>query len=74
METRQIAEAFSGHRFREVYGHFADQVRWVLPGQPTIEGREAVVATCESSAAEFDGDGRLTTITSYTVELEQPPG
>jgi hypothetical protein len=116
MNTRQIAEAFSGHRFREPYDHLAADVRWVLPGQTTIEGRSAVVASCDASAAEmaqlasaefsrfvsvaddraaaidvvgryvspdgsvsvvssadiyeFDDDARVTTITSYAVELD----
>ena len=115
MNPLQIAEAFSGHRFTETYDHLAADVRWVLPGQLTIEGRDDVVAACGSSAAEmaqlvstefsrfvsvggdrvaavdaigryvdregnvsvvssadvyeFDGDGRVTSITSYTVEL-----
>ena len=116
MSTQQIAEAFSGHRFDETYEHLAAGVRWVLPGQATIDGRDAVVAACRSSADEmaglastefsrfvsvggarvaavdaigryvspdgsvsvvssadiyeFDDDGRVTTITSYAVELE----
>ena len=116
MDTQQISEAFSGHRFAEVYDFLAPDVRWVLPGQDTIEGRDAVVAACAASAAEmasleemeftrfvsvhgdriaavdaigryvshdgsvsvvssadiyeFDGDGLVTTITSYAVELD----
>lgn len=116
MNTQQMAEAFSGHRFSETYDHFAANVRWVLPGEVPIEGREAVVAACDSSTEqmaqlastefsrfvsvaddriaavdaigryvspdgsvsvvssadiyEFDGDGLLTTITSYAVELD----
>jgi ketosteroid isomerase-like protein len=116
MDTKQIAEAFSGHRFTETYDHLADDVRWVVPGHDSIEGKAAVVAACDSSAAEmaelasteftrfvsvggdaaaavdaigryvspdgsvsvvssadiyeFDGEGRVTTITSYAVELE----
>jgi ketosteroid isomerase-like protein len=53
METEEIAEAFSSHRFLEVYDHLADDVRWVLPGQATIQGKAAVVAACESAAGEF---------------------
>jgi hypothetical protein len=34
MNTQQIAEAFSGHRFAETYDHLAVDVRWVLPGRP----------------------------------------
>lgn len=53
METRQTAEAFSSHRFTEVYDRLADDVRWVLPGQATIQGRTAVIAACEAAAGEF---------------------
>src|SRR4051794_6701999 len=53
MNPLQIAEAFSGHRFPETYDHLAADVSWVLPGQATIEGRDAVVAACTSSADEM---------------------
>lgn len=53
MDTRQLAEAFSGHRFDEVYDHLAEDVRWSLPGRAPIEGKPDVVAACESAAAEF---------------------
>jgi hypothetical protein len=53
MTTLQIAEAFSGHRFPETYDHLAPNVRWVLPGQAPIEGRDFVVAACDSSTAEM---------------------
>ena len=53
METKQTAEAFSSHRFPEVYDRLADDVRWVLPGQATIQGRTGVIAACEAAAGEF---------------------
>ena len=53
MDNLQIAEAFSGHRFTATYGELADNVRWVLPGHAPIEGKEAVVAACDSSAHEL---------------------
>ena len=53
MDTRQTAEAFSAHRFTEVYDKLEDGVRWVVPGQAPIEGRAEVVAACESAAVEF---------------------
>jgi hypothetical protein len=53
MNTRQTAEAFSGHRFNEVYDCLADTVRWVVPGQRPIEGKADVMAACESAAAEL---------------------
>jgi hypothetical protein len=116
VNTQQISEAFSGHRFPETYAHLAADVRWVLLDHAAIEGKEAVVAACDSSAAEmaelasvefsrfdcvagerlavidsearyespdgsvsvvssadiyeFDGDGLVTSITSYAVELD----
>ena len=53
MDNRQVAEAFSGHRFTDTYDRLAPDVRWVLPGQPSLEGKDAVVAACEASAAEM---------------------
>ena len=53
MNSKQIAEAFSGHRFPETFHHLAANVRWVLPGQETIEGRSAVIDACNSSAAQM---------------------
>lgn len=53
MDTLRIAEAFSGHRFTETYDYLAPDVLWVLPGQTSIQGRDAVVAAGDSSAAEM---------------------
>jgi hypothetical protein len=53
VNTRQISEAFSGHRFPETYEHLAPDVRWVLLDHGAIEGKDAVVAACDASAAEM---------------------
>ena len=53
VNTRQISEAFSGHRFPETYDHLAPDVRWVLLDHGAIEGKVAVVEACDSSAAEM---------------------
>jgi hypothetical protein len=50
---KEIAEAFSGHRFAEAYPHLAPSVRWVSVGESAIEGREAVIGACEDSTAEL---------------------
>jgi ketosteroid isomerase-like protein len=50
---RQIAEAFSGHRFKETYGHLAPDVQWILVGSETIDGRDRVIDTCEQTLAEL---------------------
>lgn len=55
MDTRQLAEAFSAHRFEEVYERLAESVTWVLPGQESIDGRAAVVAACRGAAEAFAG-------------------
>jgi len=116
VDPQLVSEAFSRHRFPETYQHLADLVRWELDGEGVIEGKDAVVAACESSSVEmakltsvefshfesvagdrlavvgaearyedpdgsvsvvssadvyeFDGDGHVTTITSYAVELD----
>ena len=69
---RRIAEAFSGHRFSEAYPALAPDVRWTAVGQGTLTGRDAdgkisVVSSCD--IYEFR-DGSVSTITSYTVELD----
>jgi ketosteroid isomerase-like protein len=50
---RQVAEAFSGHRFRDAYPALADDVRWISVGEGEIAGREAVVEACEATLAEL---------------------
>jgi ketosteroid isomerase-like protein len=52
---RQIAEAFSGHRFEETLEHLADDVRWVAVGQGVLHGREAVARACRETASQLEG-------------------
>lgn len=56
-----IAQAFSSHRFTDAVPHLAADARWVLVGQSTLEGRDAIVAACENTAAELAG-----TTTTFT--------
>lgn len=60
-----IAEAFSGHRFTDAVPHLAPDARWVLPGSATLEGRDAIVAACENTAAELVGT--TTTFTRFVT-------
>ena len=53
MTIKQLAEAFSSHRFDEVYGHLADDARWVLPGHESLVGSSAIEAACRAAADEF---------------------
>lgn len=55
LTPRQIAEAFSGHRFDRTFPYLADDVRWSLVGAEPLDGRAAVIAACEQSAAELSG-------------------
>ena len=59
---REIAEAFSGHRFREAYAALAPDVRWNSVGEGAVTGREAVVEACEAGTdvAAVDVIGRYT--------------
>ncbi len=52
---RRVAEAFSGHRFADAYPALADDVRWDLVGQDTLDGRQAVVDACVATLAELGG-------------------
>ena len=53
MTVKQLAEAFSSHRFDEVYDHLAEDARWILPGHDPVVGKAAIVKACRDSAAEF---------------------
>jgi SnoaL-like domain len=55
MTPSETAEAFSGHRFTEVFPHLAPDARWVLVGESPLEGRDAIVAACENASAELAG-------------------
>lgn len=59
MNARQIAEAFSGHEFEEVFPFIADDVLWTMPGAEGLEGRDAVIAACRSTAEALK-DTRVT--------------
>ncbi|MGY1605800.1 MULTISPECIES: nuclear transport factor 2 family protein [unclassified Geodermatophilus] len=48
---REVAEAFSRHRFREVYAALAPDVVWTAVGTRQFVGRQAVVDACEETLA-----------------------
>jgi ketosteroid isomerase-like protein len=52
-DPRQVAEAFSGHRFGDAYAALSGDVRWVLVGEGEINGRQAVIDACEGTLAEL---------------------
>ena len=52
---REIAEAFSGHRFADAYPALAPDVRWVSVGAGELAGRQAVVDACEATLAALSG-------------------
>jgi hypothetical protein len=47
----EIAEAFSDHRFEEVYPYLEEDVRWTIIGDRLIAGKADVIAACDESAA-----------------------
>ena len=51
--NRAVAEAFSGHRFPDTYGHLASHVTWTARGGSQTVGRDAVIAACDASAREL---------------------
>ena len=51
--SREIAEAFSGHRFRDAYAALAPDVRWTSVGEGVVCGRQAVVDACEAALTEL---------------------
>jgi len=59
--TRAVAEAFSGHRFRDAYDHLDPDVLWVNIGGPRFAGKQAVVEASEGTLT-----GLATTETAFT--------
>ena len=53
LNARSVAEAFSSHRFEDAFPYLAEGVVWLLPGAEGLEGRDAVVAACRSTAADL---------------------
>lgn len=51
IDTRAVAEAFSGHRFADAYDHLAPDLEWVLVGASTIRGKDAALEACEETLA-----------------------
>jgi hypothetical protein len=113
--ARDIAEAFSHHRFEDTYASLAQDVQWNQVGGEMLRGRAAVIEACDETADELADvattfsrvrvieapdcvvvdseaeyaaenevstvascdiydftDGRLSAITSYAIELEEP--
>jgi len=46
--TKQISEAFSGHRVTETYEHLAPDVRCALLDHGAIEGKDAASSTARA--------------------------
>ena len=55
LTNRQVAEAFSAHRFDDTFAQLADDVTWNLVGEELLRGRDAVVAACRQSLAGLAG-------------------
>jgi hypothetical protein len=53
MTITDIAKAFSRHRFEEAFPHLAPDARWVLVGEATLDGRDAIIAACRSTTTEL---------------------
>lgn len=53
--NREIAEAFSGHRFDDALPFVAVDAEWMLIGGDTLYGPEAIAAACHGTAAELVG-------------------
>jgi len=50
LSPREVAEAFSSHDFEPAFAHLSDAVVWRTPGDTPVEGRDAVVALCRTTA------------------------
>lgn len=50
---QDIAESFSAGQFNKVYQNMADNITWIIVGENSFIGKEAVVANCEQVASYF---------------------
>jgi hypothetical protein len=55
---QEVAEAFSRHRFSEVYPFLHPEVTWTLVGAAKLQGQEQVVQACQNA---LEGLARTTT-------------
>ena len=53
LTNREIAEAFSSHRFDEALPFVADDAEWTLVGETDLKGVAAITAACRSTGAEL---------------------
>jgi ketosteroid isomerase-like protein len=51
LTPREVATAFSGHRFEEALPYVADDVDWRMPGSDGLRGADAVIAACRDTAS-----------------------
>ena len=51
--NRQIAEAFSSHRFDEALPVVADDAEWMLVGEALLSGAGAIAEACRSTQREL---------------------
>jgi UDP-N-acetylglucosamine transferase subunit ALG13 len=50
---KQIASDFSLGNFAEVFEYMADNIRWEIIGEQTLEGKEKVMVHCQNIATYF---------------------
>ena len=55
MTNEAIARAISGHQFDAAYPYLAEGATWTTVGQGRLEGKEAFVGACETTAAQLSG-------------------
>jgi len=55
LTIKEIAEAFSGHKFDRAYPYLLEDVRWNLIGDKRVSGKEGVVSTCEETLSYVKG-------------------
>lgn len=53
LSNREIAEAFSSHRFEEALPFVADDAEWTLVGEADLHGASAIAEACRSTAGEL---------------------
>lgn len=53
MTQKQIAEAFSNGNFEVTYPYLADDIQWIVVGENSFRGKQAVMENCSQTAEYF---------------------
>ncbi len=67
LTRQQVAAAFSSGNFHLAYPHLADEAKWNIMGDKTLEGKESIIAFCTQTAHYFASVSTTFTISNIVT-------